>query len=71
MCLICMQTPCHFRCPNALEQEPLYWCSVCGGGIYEGDKYYLDGEREICGRCMNDMSAEEVLELLGESLKTA
>lgn len=71
MCMVCMQTPCHPRCPNASVPKPLYQCSVCGTGIYEGDKYYRDGAREICGECMDDMSAEEMLKLFGESLRTA
>lgn len=71
MCRLCMQTPCHPRCPNAAEAEPLYRCCVCGEGIYEGDKYYQDGDQEICSECMDGMATDELLELFGESLKTA
>lgn len=71
MCRLCMQTPCHPRCPNATEPEPLYRCNVCDEGIYEGDKYFAVGEKEICVECMQFMSAEELLELFGESFKTA
>lgn len=71
MCSICMKTPCHPMCPNAPEPEPLYYCSVCGGGIYMGDKYYCGLDSEICSGCMDDMTTDELLELFGESLRTA
>lgn len=71
MCDICIQTPCHPSCPNALEIGPLYRCSICGEGIYGGDKYYHDGKQEICSACMEDMSVGEILELFGETLMTA
>lgn len=71
MCSVCCLNPCHTRCPNAREPEPVYRCSICGEGIFEGDKYYRDGGQEICRSCMEGMSAEEVLELFGERLRTA
>lgn len=71
MCSECLMSPCHPRCPNALEPTPIFRCRVCGEGIYEGDKYFDDGNSEICSECMDDMSVEEMLELFGETMKTA
>lgn len=71
MCSECLMSPCHPRCPNAPEPTPIFRCRVCGEGIYEGDKYFDDGNSEICSECMDDMSVEEMLELFGETMKTA
>lgn len=71
MCEICRQIPCDSRCPAAPEIVPIHQCGICGEGIYEGDKYFQDGSSDICEECMDDISAEEMLKLFGESLKTA
>lgn len=71
MCAVCMQMPCHPSCPNAPEPKPMFRCSKCGEGIFEGDKYFLDGNLEICEECMKEMSVEEMLCLFGERLITA
>lgn len=71
MCAVCMQTPCHPRCPNSPEPKPMYWCSICGEGIFEGDKFFQFGNTEICEECMDEMSAEKILDLFGERLITA
>lgn len=71
MCAICLQTPCHPRCPNAPEPEPMYWCCECGEGIFEGDKYFQYGNSEICEACMDEKTTEEMLELFEERLRTA
>lgn len=45
MCHICLQTPCHPRCPNANEPDLFALCVNCDRKIFEGDDYYeLDGE---------------------------
>ncbi len=68
MCAVCKQIPCHASCPNAPEPNPMHRCGKCGGGIFEGDKYFRDANLKICGDCMNEMSAEEILCLFGERL---
>lgn len=71
MCDMCRMIPCHPRCPNASEPVPVHRCDKCGEGIFEGDKYFDSQEGYVCKECLNDMSSDEVLELLGESLATA
>lgn len=72
MCALCRRDPCDSRCPNAPEPEPVFWCSKCGEGIYAGDQYLEteDGET-ICKECLEDMSAMDLLEILGMSLGEA
>ena len=71
MCMICHQTPCHPRCPNAPEPKWIYQCSKCGEGIFAGDKYIDTGTETICEWCAEDMTVQEVLELFGEGYQTA
>jgi len=71
MCELCMKTPCHPRCPNATEPKPLYRCSVCGYGIYEGDNYFNSEKGAVCGDCLYEMSANEYLEYIGEATSVA
>ena len=53
MCDICLQHPCHPRCPNAPEPASVTECICCGEKIYSGDGYYdVDGE-PWCEDCMN------------------
>lgn len=70
MCDICRQTPCHPMCPNAEDPEPVLTCSVCGEGLHEGDEYYDGPEGAVCPSCLHDMDGVEVLQLIGESMKT-
>lgn len=54
MCDICLQRPCHPRCPNAPEPPAVTECIHCGEKIYEGDGYYnVDGE-PWCEDCISD-----------------
>lgn len=71
MCAVCLQNPCHPRCPNAPEPEPIRICKECGYGIYEGDRYFDTGTGWICNECLEDMSVETLLSLAGEKLETA
>ena len=59
MCAECGMNPCHPRCPK------------CGYGILAGDKFWDSPEGKICEECVDDMSAEEILKLCGESLTEA
>lgn len=71
MCSICLRNPCDSRCPNAPEPEPVHTCSDCGCGIFEGDKFFEGPDGCICEECLSNMTAKEVLELIGETLRTA
>lgn len=71
MCSLCRQIPCHPRCPNAPEPVPIMRCSECGEGIFEGDKYYDTGNGGVCKNCIEDMTAKEFMELIGEKFSTA
>ena len=53
MCEICRQTPCHPRCPNA-DDDSLYECDICHGGIYEGDTMYCLDDKRICQDCIDN-----------------
>ena len=65
MCSVCYQTPCDYRCPNALPPKSLYDCSYCKEGIVAGDKMvYINGEYYHLD-CLEDMDIEELLEKLG------
>lgn len=68
MCSICFKNPCDSRCPNALELKPIIKCTKCRNGIYGGDEYFDSCDGPICRECMNDMSLEEILELVGEKM---
>lgn len=65
MCSVCRQDPCHSRCPNASDPEPLAKCKRCGEPMYAGARHY----EGICEECLKDMSPSEWLEMFGERLK--
>ena len=71
MCSVCMSNPCHPRCPNAPEPEPVYTCNKCGYGIFDGDTFFDGPEGYICEECLDDMTSDEILEMFGEKLQTA
>lgn len=54
MCDMCLQNPCHPRCPNAELPEVVLTCDKCGSEIFVGDAYYEDvGGENICESCMD------------------
>lgn len=71
MCSVCMSTPCHSRCPNVSELVPVYSCCKCGVGIWDGEKYYDSPEGYVCEGCIEDMTAGEFMDLIGDTLSTA
>lgn len=71
MCEICGKLPCDSRCPNAPEEEPIYSCERCGTGIYENETYFEAPCGPICNSCMQDMTADDVLEMLQLSYSIA
>lgn len=71
MCELCLTSPCHPRCPNAEEPKSIHTCTMCGEGIFDGDKF-LDGiDGIICEECADDLSLDELLAQIGEELRTA
>ena len=68
MCAECLRTPCDPRCPNAPEQEHIYECENCDGGIIPGDDFV-----EINGKYyhVDCLDVEELLELLEIDVETA
>lgn len=54
MCEECWQTPCHPRCPNAPDPEPVCLCDYCGGRLCEGDKFFEDKHGlKACEDCVD------------------
>ena len=65
MCKECLQTPCHPRCPNAPEPQPVETCYKCTEGIFPGDEYAkIDGVC-YCESCIDDMPYSVLIPLLG------
>lgn len=71
MCEICRQVPCHPRCPNAPEPEAIHKCGKCGCKIYEGDKLFDGPEGYVCKDCIEGMTVDEFMELIGETFSIA
>lgn len=71
MCAICNSFPCNSRCPNAEEPRTVHTCEKCGSSIFAGEKYYDSPEGPICKDCMDEMTTDEVLEMLDESYSIA
>lgn len=71
MCSMCRSYPCINRCPNAIELKPVYECYKCGNGILDGERYYDSPDGRICEECIDDMTAIEFMELIGETFSMA
>lgn len=71
MCSICLSTPCLSGCPNAPEPEAVHLCVKCGHGIFEGDQYIDVQDGTICRECLDEMTIEEWLKMMDETLLTA
>lgn len=53
MCSLCYMNPCHPNCPNAPESKPVYFCDLCGDGIYDGEPYYHINDNIVCEACID------------------
>lgn len=53
-CDVCLQHPCHSRCPNAPEPPAVFVCSGCGHDIHEGEDYWNVMGEQFCERCIDD-----------------
>lgn len=69
MCDVCLQNPCHSHCSNYVSLKTNYCCSICGEGIYGGEKYVVNDNNEYrhydCFYGIRDL-----LEWLGYEIKT-
>lgn len=54
MCEICLQSPCHPRCPNAQDPPVVCPCCQCGNEIYEGDEVYDINDEKWCESCVKE-----------------
>ena len=69
MCFYCLQAKCPPGCPNYEPPETSLYCNICGEGIYEGDEYITNDDKEnvhwdcICYR-------RDLAEFLGYEIKT-
>ena len=54
MCSICLQNPCHPRCPNAPDPVPVCICDECNDDIYEGEDVWHTPRGTYCKRCIGD-----------------
>jgi hypothetical protein len=52
MCDICLQSPCHYRCPNAPDPPSVYICSGCGHEILDGEDYWDIMGEQWCEECI-------------------
>ena len=54
MCEICLQSPCHPRCPNAPDPPVVCLCCQCRNKIYEGDEVYDINDEKWCESCVKE-----------------
>lgn len=54
MCDICLQSPCHPRCPNAPDPPGVYVCSGCSSIIRDGEDYWDIMGEQWCEGCIDD-----------------
>ena len=52
MCDVCLRTPCHPRCPNALDPPTVFVCSGCGHDIRDGEDYWDIMGEQWCEDCI-------------------
>lgn len=69
ICNLCLKNTCHSSCPNFVPKKSIFYCSVCGEGISEGEEYLINDDGEyrhydcLCGM-------KDLLEWLGYEVKT-
>ncbi len=69
MCSICLQHPCHPRCPNYDPPKAKHYCNVCEEGIYVGDKYIVNDDGEYAHWDCIDYG-RDLVEFLGYEINT-
>lgn len=71
MCQVCLQTPCHPRCPNAPEPPKVYTCKICGEPIVEGEEYYEMDAEFYHEECFEDNAVQILMDECGAMKGTA
>lgn len=69
MCKLCNYYPCHPQCPNYELPKAEKYCSICGDGIYFGDKYLQNDDNEYAHVDCFDCN-EELVRWLGYTIET-
>ena len=67
MCQHCLHDPCVPGCPNYQAPKAVYYCSICGQGIYEGEEYIDNGSERIHFECVSGI--RWLLDWLGYDVK--
>ncbi len=68
MCELCLKTECPPVCPNYILPKVNHYCSYCGDGIMEGEKYIVNEDNEYRhSDCYCNI--EELLGWLGYEIK--
>lgn len=69
-CEYCLRQDGHdCRCPNYTTPEASHYCSICGQGIYSGDKYIRNDNDDLAHiECLDDI--EDALDWLGFTVMT-
>ena len=62
LCANCGLTACDPRCPDAPVEETILFCDKCGDGILEGELYWALPGGCLCGSCIDEMSAADLIE---------
>lgn len=61
--------PCHSRCPNYIPKKAFHYCSSCGDGIYDGEKYIENSDGDYRHyECF--YNTRDLLKWLGFDIKT-
>ena len=71
MCEICTHTPCHPRCPNAPDPQPVYECAWCKDPIVAGSEYYKIDEDYYHEECLADNALSVLVDKIDVSYGTA
>lgn len=69
MCDICRQTPCNYHCPNYMPPKATQYCSICKGGIYDGEEY-LENSNGCFAHYFCIDTVRDAVEWLGYKIKT-
>ena len=72
MCSICLQSPCHPRCPN-FDPSPwaVYTCVDCDEPIMDGDEFVETTKGKMHLDCLTDYPYHKMFELVGVDVETA
>lgn len=69
MCDLCLQNPCHSRCPNYIPLKATHYCSICKDCIYDGEEYLKNSNGSFAHYFCID-TVRDAVEWLGYEIKT-